>query len=612
MDPLLEDKERLHPIFSPLSQDDLETSASPLFALDLPAMTNGHTNGYKNGNGHSAGIAEALPIIGSDLAASPSGATLPAPPDSIAASEHTDHSARAVKKELNKAAGNAGFVGAGNVASFFFRYGNNFLIQRGLGAGSYGLYAFSMSVISLISSIFVLGLNNAMLRYTAIYNSRKQASLLRGLTIFCTFVTGLASLIGAVALLFYAPNLGAFLNRRGMVPVLELLVPVIPLLTMQTIWMNGLQGFKEFRKRILIVRIYVPGATFLLLLVTLIFFRNLYGFVYATLITTILSTLFSLYFLVQKIVPMESTGPKHQEYAVREWVLYALPNILTSVVEIVNASADTLLLAYFGISFVAIGQYSASIKITSFIGVPLATLTSIFAPTIAELYSNGEVKQLDALFKIMTKWTITFSLPLFCISCIFATSLLGLSGASFIPAWPLLIAFAIGAVINTATGSVGTMLLMTGHQKLSFLNSLAAIITNFVLGFILTPIYGAMGVAISTGLALAVLNLARLIQVVIFVKMQPYSWDMLKSVAASIITSAITGGLLYLLALSGFYIKIGHFHISIELALIPVFCVIYIYVLSLFKFSPEDRIIIDKLNKKFKLGKLRKRLRLAS
>lgn len=97
---------------------------------------------------------------------------------------------------------------------------------------------------------------------------------------------------------------------------------------------------------------------------------------------------------------------------------------------------------------------------------------------------------------------------------LFSQSLLALSGGGFIAAWPLLIALSVGGIMNAGTGCVGYMLLMTGHQKLSFLNSLIGIIVNIVLSIILAPHYGAMGVAVSTGVAICVLNLLRLLRYV--------------------------------------------------------------------------------------------------
>lgn len=207
------------------------------------------------------------------------------------------------------------------------------------------------------------------------------------------------------------------------------------------------------------------------------------------------------------------------------------------------------------------------------------------------------------MFQIVTKWTITFSVPIFWVASLFSVSLLGISGAQFTAAWPLVIAFSIGNMINAGTGAVGYLLLMTGHTKISSLNSLVAVVVNIVLGVLLTPRYGAMGVAFATGLAVAVVNLMRLLQVRLLLKLQPYRLDVLKPLGAGLMSALLTGALLYLLSLAHLYLQISRLRVSFELLLVPVFLAIYAGLLVLFKFSPEDKVVLDMLRKKLKRGK---------
>jgi len=370
---------------------------------------------------------------------------------------------------------------------------------------------------------------------------------------------------------------------------------------MQTIWLSGLQGFKDFKWRVLLQRIFMPIILILLLLVVVIFFHNLTAIIIATVIYGVIGAVLSFYFLFLKIARAPRSGP--EEYELRDWVGFAAPNFLTSIVDTVLESTDTLLLAFFAISNVELGLYAAAIKISSFIAMPLASFNAMFAPTIAELHNQGEHQKLTAMFQVVTKWSITFSLPIFWIATLFSVFLLGISGSQFTAAWPLVIAFSLGSMINVGTGSVGYVLLMTGHTKTSFLNSLTAVIVNIAVGMILAPRYGAMGVAVATGLAVSVVNLMRLLQVRVLVKMQPYRWDVLKPLVASFISALFTGALLYLLGQAHLYLQISRFHVSFELLLIPVFIVSYVGLLVLFQTSPEDKIVLNMLRKKFRRGK---------
>jgi O-antigen/teichoic acid export membrane protein len=199
----------------------------------------------------------------------------------------------------------------------------------------------------------------------------------------------------------------------------------------------------------------------------------------------------------------------------------------------------------------------------------------------------------------VTKWSLTLSLPIFCVVVVFSRPLLAISGQDYVDAWPLLTAFALGNIINTGTGPVGYLLMMTGHQKVSVFNSLSAVMINVLLGVLLTPGYGAMGVAISTGMAVAVVNLLRLLQVRILLKLHPYKWDTLKPVCAGLISSILLGIVLHLL-------DMHHLKLLYELSLIPLLLVMYAGLIILFRLSVEDQIVLDALSKKFKSFKKRK------
>ena len=503
--------------------------------------------------------------------------------------------------EISGAAGNAAVVGIGNIAGYFFKYANNLVIQRALGVELFGLYSVSLSLVTLISSIFDLGMDNAVIRYIAIYRGRKhQTNSIRSLVIFCTSLVGITGLLGALFVMVFAPFLAKLVHKPDTAPVLLILAPLIPLLCMQTVWTGGLQGLKEFKRRVFIQRFVVPLVLLLLMVVAMFFFRNLVGVAILALISAVISDIINLYFLFRAVSRVSMQG--EEKYEVRTWLSFALPNFLTTIVNTMLDSIDTLLLAFF-VSNLQIGQYSAAIKISLFISLPLGSLSVVFTPTIADLYARKEHQKLLSMFQIVTKWTITLTLPIFAITTLFAVPLLELSGKGFTGAWPLVIVLATGNLAVAVTGPAGYLLLMTGHQKFSLFNSAATIIVNIVLGLILTPRYGAMGIAISTGIALSAINVIRLIEVHLLLKMLPYRWDTLKPLLAALISSAFTGVLIYLLNLTHYTLSIFHAHLSIQLALVPVFLASYTYLIILFKINPEDQIVLNRLRTKFGAGK---------
>src|ERR1051326_4260322 len=191
-----------------------------------------------------------------------------------------------MKSEVSGAAGAAGLVGIGNILGSVLKYGSAFLIQYGFGPGGFGLYTLCLSLVNLVSAIFNLGLDDAMVRYVAIYRGKQQIKSLRVLLLFCTTLAGLAGICGALLLLYFTPSLVTYwitlkqhqianrdtLNRA--ISLLQVMAPIIPLMTMQVMWFAGLRGFKAFKWRVLTTNFLQPLLQIILLCLVLIFFRS--------------------------------------------------------------------------------------------------------------------------------------------------------------------------------------------------------------------------------------------------------------------------------------------------------------------------------------------------
>src|SRR5713226_5620429 len=261
-----------------------------------------------------------------------------------------------MQSEISGAAGDAGIVGVGSVISVVLKYCAVFLIQYGFGPALYGLYTLSSSLINLIASVLSLGLDDAMIRYTAIYRSRQRATSLQGLAIFCTALAGIAGIVGALLLLFFTPYLASLwisLNHHNIrtqniiaqaIPLFQIMALMIPLLTMQTVWFGGLRGFKAFKWRTITMSILQPLVQIVLLLFLLRFFHinvGIQGVALIMVISTIFSTILNLYLLFRQIARVATPDP--EQYESREWFSFASVNFLTTIIDTVLDSVDTIL-----------------------------------------------------------------------------------------------------------------------------------------------------------------------------------------------------------------------------------------------------------------------------
>lgn len=85
-----------------------------------------------------------------------------------------------------------------------------------------------------------------------------------------------------------------------------------------------------------------------------------------------------------------------------------------------------------------------------------------------------------------------------------------LFGKEFIAAAPLLITLSLGQLINVATGSVGFLLLMSGHEKTMKYITIVSGVISIALLIVLSQSHGVLGAAWAIAVGLAIQNLAAL------------------------------------------------------------------------------------------------------
>ena len=97
--------------------------------------------------------------------------------------------------------------------------------------------------------------------------------------------------------------------------------------------------------------------------------------------------------------------------------------------------------------------------------------------------------------------------PIAVLMLVFPSYIMSVFGEGFSDGKLFLQILVIGQLINVVAGSVGMLLVMSGHEK-DFRNSvLFSGPIAIVLAFLLVPIFGATGSAVATAVAVAAQNL---------------------------------------------------------------------------------------------------------
>ncbi len=408
------------------------------------------------------------------------------------------------------------------------------LLTRTLSTHDYGLFALVMTITSFGALLARFGLENTSVRYVALYRSQAAFDALRGLLRFATTLGGWGGAVLVLALFLLSAPIEAILSKPGLALLLRWGALVVWPLTVTPIWLGTLQGFHQISQRAWLEQILYPTLKLALVSIALLMGWGLPGTVVSITTASILYAATAGNVLRTTVRQNVAAGPQRLETA--EWLAFALPMLLESLFFVpLVGSLDILILGYFRPAE-EVGIYNAVLRLAPLTAVPMFAFNRAFSPTIAQLYSNGDSKQLARSFKMVTRWTFTFSLPILITFALGGRAILAWFGSEFTAGALVLTTLSLGRLIDAATGPVNYMLVMTGHPRLNLLNSGLLLLFDIGLSLWLVPSYGLLGMAVAQTVSVATVNLLRLLEVGVILKMVPYDRRFLRPLLAGLLS----------------------------------------------------------------------------
>jgi O-antigen/teichoic acid export membrane protein len=493
--------------------------------------------------------------------------------------------------EVESIAKGAGTVFFGTVLGVGFKYLFELIVAKGLGAELFGLFFFGFSIFKILERLSTLGLNYGVLRYVALYRGEDDRSRIKGtvlLSLRTVCVAGIA--LGALLILF-APSLSLkFFPGSPLPAVLRIFALGIVFTGLTEIMVFATQAYQIMKYKILVRRIVEPLSSIIAYLVFLVLGWKILGATFAFLISIVFGTLVAFVF-VRKVIPYLTKRSPTAITETTKILSFSWPLFFVGFIDLINTYINTLMLGYFKTAK-DVGIYGPTWRTALLIPIILESFNSIFAPIISDLYNRKEMQKLEDLLKTVSKWIFTVSLPITVLVIFFAREILTFWGPEYTLGASSLIVIAIAQLINCTMGACGFMIMMSGRTKINLLNTLSAFVLTVTLSLILIPKHGILGAALSLGVVLAVISLAKLIEVIILMKIHPFRRDFLKPIFA--------GGISLLLLIFGSNI--------IQTSILPlirvlggalIFTVVYILTLLLLGLAEEDKFILTKLSDKF-------------
>ncbi|MBM4366348.1 MAG: polysaccharide biosynthesis C-terminal domain-containing protein [Deltaproteobacteria bacterium] len=187
----------------------------------------------------------------------------------------------------------------------------------------------------------------------------------------------------------------------------------------------------------------------------------------------------------------------------------------------------------------AAGTYGPVATIAPLFGLGLGALNSAFAPVIARKHAEGDKEGLQAMYRLVTRWAVLLAVPPAAVALVAPmTALAPWPNASAEAATALRVT-ALAQLACTAVGSVNYLLIMCGRQRDTLYNAVPAVLINLSLSVLLVPRLGVTGAALANGAAMAVANIAGLVQVWRHLHIHPFGPGLLRALLAGLAPAAV-------------------------------------------------------------------------
>ena len=500
-----------------------------------------------------------------------------------------------IETEVGQIARGAGLGLGGNLLYYFLNFLFTILVARLVGAEAFGLYTLGVTVVTLLSRFSVMGLDRGTIRYVSIKRQASDGGAIWQV-IFTSISVGLGvSLLVAATLAFFPEfflRLFHWNDKTYPLKLFPVFALALPAMVMVSIGVAGTQAFRTMRYRALIPNTIIP-LTKLLGTVGLFFVFGMSALTptVAFAAAQILGSILALYFLFRLAKTYtRSMSAAKDPGLVSELLTYSFPLLLSSVLVYLNGRTEIMVLGIYHQAD-ASGIYNAAMRFATLPLMVLTAFNAIFAPVIADLHHRGEMNQLDALFKLVTRWVMMAAMPILLVLFLYADVFIGFFGKDFAAGVDVLRILSLSTLVNFSTGSVGVILLMTGYSNLALFNAFLTLLIAVGLDFLLIPRFGISGAAIAGMLSLIIVNLVNLGEVRYLLHIQPYNRQSLRPFIAAI--PAGVGGwvLAQWLSVNGL--------LTLGIAALIVIA-IYLGVLMLMGWRDDDRMMIAALSKRFR------------
>ncbi|OKI66785.1 lipopolysaccharide biosynthesis protein [Micromonospora sp. CB01531] len=391
----------------------------------------------------------------------------------------------------------SGMVGlAGAAANGLLGFVLTVVIVRGLGPAGSGAMFTAIGVVTVLGALCCAGADTALVwalpRRTAGRTGDAARLLPVALLPALLFTVGLAAagvaLPGLLAPVFFDPG------TTGGEELLRLAFAGLPFVVAMTLLLAAVRAVRPVAALVAVQYVLLPAARPALVLAAVAAGAGVTAVFAGWLAPVLLAGLVGAALLVRPLglAAGAALSPVGEDW--RALWGFALPRAASAAIDASSMWLTVLLTAALADQteagvIGAVGRYALAGLLV------MQGLRVAVAPQLSRLLGQGRRVEAVMVYRRITSWIIALSWPGYLLLAIFAPGFLWLFGAEFTAGASAMAVLAGAMMVNSGTGIVQTLLLMSGSSKLHLLAAATGLVLNVGLALVLIPPYGALGAA---------------------------------------------------------------------------------------------------------------------
>ena len=372
------------------------------------------------------------------------------------------------------------------------------LVTRNLGAKAWGIFSLSLVVLQIASVIGRLGMDTALLRFTAEYTARGDVNTLKeiykkALTLVIPF-----SILVAILVYFLTPVLAdKIFHKTYLVNYFRVVSFIIVPFVLLWIHAESIRGLKRIKEYMFLQHLGIFLIAVTLFLIGISFVKSNFLPIFSYSISVFILAIVSVYLWHKYLTNLIKTKTSiFSMISYQHLLSISIPMLLSNSLILILGWIDTIMISMFR-SVQEVGIYNVALRLSMITSITLMAVNTIAAPKFAEFWGKRDIEGLTKVVQQSTRLIFLSSFPLLLLFLIFPKFILGIFGEEFIKGADALMILTVGQFINAAAGSVGYILQMTGYQKFHRNIVLIATFLNIMLSWFLIPIYGIIGASVA-------------------------------------------------------------------------------------------------------------------